>query len=39
MSVFLAAVREGPPGAKIRDVVQLAPVSAADLPHPFAIVR
>jgi acylphosphatase len=39
MSDFLAAVREGPPGAMVRDIVPLAPVSAAHLPRPFAIVR
>jgi acylphosphatase len=39
ISDFLAAIRRGPPGATVRDVVQLAPVSAAGLPRPFTIVR
>jgi acylphosphatase len=36
---FLAAVREGPPGAHVRQVVPLAPVPDHDFPDPFAIVR
>ena len=39
ISQFVAAVQEGPPGALVRQVVQLPSVAEALLTKPFAIIR
>jgi acylphosphatase len=36
---LLAALRQGPPGAIVSEVVTLAPPGTDDLPSPFSIAR
>lgn len=39
IEALLAAVREGPPGARVRQVLQLRPQQGIDHPHPFTILK
>jgi acylphosphatase len=36
---LLALVKEGPPGARVREVISLPPDADDDLPNPFSINR
>ena len=36
---FLETVREGPPGARVDDVQEIASSDAESLPQPFTIIR
>lgn len=36
---FLATVRQGPPGAVVKQVIQLTPPAHPELPNPFTILK
>lgn len=36
---LLVAVREGPPGAQVKQIITLPPQSSLELPHPFTILK
>lgn len=36
---LLAAVRTGPPGATVKQVISLVPQPTLELPHPFTVLK
>jgi len=36
---LLDAVRQGPPGATVKQVIKLVPQPSLELPHPFTILK
>ena len=36
---LLDAVRQGPPGATVKQVIKLVPQPSIELPHPFTILK
>lgn len=36
---FLAELRQGPPGAVVKQVISLSPPANPELPHPFTILK
>jgi acylphosphatase len=39
VSALLAAVRQGPPGATVKQVIKLVPQPTLELPHPFTVLK
>jgi len=39
VQAFLAAVRAGPPGADVKQVITLSPQASLELPTPFKILK
>jgi len=36
---LLSAVRQGPPGAVVKQIISLVPQPSLELPHPFTILK
>lgn len=39
LSALLVAVRAGPPGATVKQVIRLVPQPTLELPHPFTVLK
>lgn len=39
LRTLLAAVRAGPPGATVKQVINLVPQPTLELPHPFTVLK
>ncbi len=37
--ILLEAVREGPPGAVVKQIIKLTPQASLEFPHPFTILK